>query len=242
MRRLGLIGLGRIGGAVAEAVAAGRCGSWTMAGILRRTEAGGDGILVTDDPALFFSRDYDLIVEAAGPAVLRAHGVAALKRSDVWTVSAVALADEECRQALATAAGQSGHNLRVLPGAIAGVDAVRATAGDPKAVLHVYVDMPRSAPGPVPFTGPAREAARLFPDNVNVAVAAALAGPGLDRTRVTVTRHEGLKPRRIRLRAEGGGMVVETSLYPDNDGIGPHPVAGAIIAALKQVDGPIVIF
>lgn len=236
-RRFGLIGCGRIALPVIEAWQQGELPGWTLGGVLARhvrelDDAGAQRTM--DDAEAFFSCGHDLILETAGPQALAAHGVRALGVADVWTVSAAALADAALLDALEAAGQRAGHRLRVLPGAIAGLDGVAMAAVDPQAVLTLDIDL---LPGPGPraslFTGSVREAAARWPDSVNVAAAAALAGPGLDATRIEV-HHPGPVPRhRLALRVESRYGSVEASVEPQR-GPGIHPVAACLIAALRR--------
>ena len=172
-----------------------------------------------------------MIVEAAGPQALAMHGERALAIADVWTVSGAALADDLLFQKLLTAGRSSGHRLRVVAGAIAGLDGVSAAAVDPSMELNLQIDLPPGASS-TPFKGTVREAAHRFPENVNVAAAAALAGAGLDRARIEV--HSPTGPRhRLALSAQSRfGLLsawTEPSLQP-----GAHPVAACLIGALRR--------
>jgi aspartate dehydrogenase len=78
-----------------------------------------------------------------------------------------------------------------------------------------------------------REAAARFPDAVNVAVAAALSGPGLDAAHVRV-RHPGPVPRhRLALQAESAAGSLRVEVSPQLSQ-GAHPVACNVIAALRR--------
>lgn len=126
-----------------------------------------------------------------GPTVLAA-GL------DFIVASVGALADPSAASALLAAA--RGGRILVPSGAVAGLDGLLAarTAGL-SAVTYTSVKPPaawRGSPAEaliaaggggriILFDGPAREAARLYPRNVNVGIAVALAsGLGPDRTRV----------------------------------------------------------
>ena len=209
------------------------------------------------DPAAFLARDRDLIIECAGPAALARHGAAALRCADVWTSSAAALADSVLADALAAAGQGSGHRLRVLAGAIAGLDGIATIATDPAATLQLSIDLPpasvslsasvsasasasASACGDetVVDSGSVRAVALRHPDLVNVAVAAALAGPGLDRSRLQLLRPP---PGRHRLRVDAQGRTGRMRLDLDLSPVMPgrHPVAMAIIAAMRQAVEPV---
>jgi aspartate dehydrogenase len=96
-----------------------------------------------------------------------------------------------------------GSQLIVPPGALAGIDALSAASALPlDSVVHRIVKPPiawhgtaaetltalRDLTQPVTFySGTAREAAAHFPKNANATVISALAGIGLDRTRVELS-------------------------------------------------------
>jgi aspartate dehydrogenase len=94
------------------------------------------------------------------------------------------------------------------------------------------------------FSGTAREAARGFPANVNVAAALALAGIGPDRTTVeiwadpTVTRNV----HRIEVEAAAARLSMQIENVPSDD----NPRTGrltalSVIAALKKLVSPLAI-
>ena len=53
------------------------------------------------------------------------------------------------------------------------------------------------------FDGPVREGARLYPQNVNISAAAAIAGLGLDRTRVVIVADPTITTHIVELEAIG---------------------------------------
>jgi hypothetical protein len=68
---------------------------------------------------------------------------------------------------------------------------------------------------------------------VNVAVAAALAGPGLDRTRIEVSHPDPATPQRLALNVKSRYGSCTTATSP-RVGAGIHPVAASVIAALRN--------
>jgi aspartate dehydrogenase len=223
VKRLGLIGCGRIGSQVVQASRDGLLPGWHFAGVLTRSISAPD----------FFNQKYDLIIEAAGAQALAQHGARALALADVWTVSGAALADPNLFDLLETTASKSGHRLRLVAGAIAGLDGVAAAAVDPAAELELSIDLPPGeAAAGVVFAGSVREAAVRFPEGVNVAVAAALAGPGLERSRIEVLHPAGSQHRlALTARSRYGALRVETE---PRVSAGAHPVAASLIAALRR--------
>ena len=94
------------------------------------------------------------------------------------------------------------------------------------------------------FSGTAREAARRFSANVNVAAALALAGIGPDRTEVeiwadpTVTRNI----HRIEVEADAARLTMQVENVPSAE----NPRTGrltalSVIAALKKLTSPLAI-
>ena len=234
VRRLGLIGCGGIAMPVIEAWRSGGLPGWEIAGVLARHARTIGPLQATDVADAFFALPLDLVIDTAGPQALAAHGVRALAVADVWTVGAAALADAALLRALEHAGRQAGHRLRVMPGAIAGLDGVAMAAVDPLAVLQLDIDLMPSAqsPGRV-FSGSVREAAVRFPHHVNVAVAAALAGPGLDASRIDVHQPGAVPVHRLGLTATSCYGTVRAAVEP-RVGLGVHPVAACIVAALRR--------
>jgi aspartate dehydrogenase len=207
---------------------------WEIVAVLVRRAEPARGSLFTTDGATLLAARPDVVVEVAGPPVLIAIGEQAMRVADVWTTSAAALVDTAVLQRLEAAGRETSHRLRILPGAFAGLDGVAAAAAAPGHTLHLDIElMPGPAPAQHRFSGSVREAARLFPDSVNVAVAAALAGPGLDATRIDV-RHPGPVARnRLALHAQSAAGTLRVEVQPQVSQ-GVHPVACSVIAALQR--------
>lgn len=233
-RRLGLVGCGRIGTPVLAACAAGQLPGWEVCAVLvQRATADRNALFTRDLDDLVACRP-DLVVEVAGPPALAALGEQLLLHADVWSISAAALADEQLQQRLEAAGRASGHRLRILPGAIAGLDGVAVASVAPGATLALDLEqLPSPEPAGTCFIGSARTAARRYPNAVNVAVAAALAGPGLDATQVEL-RHPGPTARhRLALQARSAAGSLRVEVQPALDQ-GVHPVACSVIAALRR--------
>jgi predicted dinucleotide-utilizing enzyme len=210
-RPINLIGRGRIGAAVADWLNG--SDSHVLQSVIGRTG--------TWRPA-------PLAIDAAGPQALRAHGQALLSEGDLWSVGAAALIDDDLRGRLAEVAGRTGHELRLFTGWIAGPTLAPAGAG---ARLHIEQHAPRLGPASgLLFSGSLREAVVCFPEHLNTAMAAALAGPGIDATTIALHCSEEGGPHVIRARFEVPGQTIQTNVQFDG---GPHPVAQAIIAALE---------
>ncbi len=123
-----------------------------------------------------------IVVEAASQEAVKTLGPRVLEAGATLVVLSVgALLDPEARERLLEASRRSGSPIYVPSGAIAGLDAVRALrlAGierlilrtrKPPRALGVEASQPKLL-----FRGPASEAVKRFPANINVAAALTLA-------------------------------------------------------------------
>ncbi|MEQ3625357.1 MAG: aspartate dehydrogenase [Celeribacter sp.] len=166
------------------------------------------------------SDDVDLVLEAAGHGALAAYGEAVLRRGlDLGVLSVGALASDDLRAGLDTAARDGGAQVLVIPGAIGGIDAIaaagpeqldRVTYTGTKAPLawrgtpaEEICDLATLAAPVEVFAGSAREAAQRFPKNANVVATVALAGLGFDNTSVRLVADPAAQRNTHRIVAQG---------------------------------------
>lgn len=145
----------------------------------------------------------DLLVECAGHRAIEQHVLPALERGIVCLIVSVgALSQIGLVERLEAAALRGNTRIELLPGAIGGIDALSAAkVGGLDSVAYTgrkparawkntpaerVCDLDTISQATVIFQGSAREAARLYPKNANVAATLSLAGLGLDRTYVTL--------------------------------------------------------
>lgn len=200
----------------------------------------------------------DWVVEAAGASAV--HDVLpTLWGAGVHTVvmSIGAMLDPEVERAAARFRAAGGRI--VLPsGAIAGLDGVRAmAAGGGLTAARITttkapaglegapyleergIELPPDAPKIV-FQGNAREAARGFPANVNVAAALSLAGIGPDLTQVVIRSDPSAQRTVHEVIAEGDSAELSVRLRLEPSALNPRTsylAALSAVAALRDLAG-----
>jgi aspartate dehydrogenase len=245
MKRVGLIGCGTIGRPVARALMAERAGAHSLAAVLARRPRDLDGFPVIDSVDAFLAGGHDLIIEAAGPAAFRALVPAALQHCEVWAVSPIPLADAILEREIRDIAAATGHPLRIAPGALAAFDGIATAMAAGLERLDVFIDLGPgdNAERELLFEGTAREVGLRFAEGVNVVIAAALAGPGLDATHVRVTRPpRGSVGRTMGFTVRSRAGVFELMSRPrvvSAEDI--HTVAASLIAMLRRETTGVVI-
>ncbi|HEX8417209.1 MAG TPA: aspartate dehydrogenase [Methylobacterium sp.] len=203
--RIAFVGWGAIARRVIELLDA-RCSDIVLLGVGMRTKPAQSASLPTGvrwlpHPEALAGLPVDMVIEAAGRAAVEPWGLMALRHAQSFAVSSTsAFCESGLLDRLVATADAHGSQILVPTGALAAVDALAAAALLPiERVTHriikppvAWADTPAEeridlgalTEATIFFEGSAREAARLFPANANVAVITALAGIGLDRTRI----------------------------------------------------------
>jgi aspartate dehydrogenase len=233
MLKVGIVGMGVIGRRVADAVTRGIAGT-TLVGVSVREPA-----TATGHPTLPLDElieRADLIVEAATQAALREFGPAVLSAGKHLMVLSVG-ALVGVLDGWAALAEKHGCRILVPSGAIAGLDGVkgaregaitavtmetrkppRGLAGAPY-IEQQRIDLDRITTETLIFEGPATEAVRGFPANVNVVAALSLAGIGPERTRIKIyaVPDQARNQHRITVEGEFGTLRIEVENVPSEN-------------------------
>jgi aspartate dehydrogenase len=175
----------------------------------------------------------DLILEVASHSAVATYVPDALTRGiNVALASIGALADDGLYRELAESANRGASQLHLLSGAVGAIDALAAyREGNLYEVIYIGRKPPEGWLGTPAadrydlgslraataiYEGTAREAARLFPKNANVAATIALAGLGFDRTRVKLIADPAApgNVHRIEATADVGSFAIELTGKP----------------------------
>ncbi len=245
---VGIAGLGTIGAEVARALLAGDIPGLRLEAVAVRDAAsvaerlGGPVVDVVGFAEL--AARCEVVVESLPRALFRAVAEPAIARGGIFMPLSVGALLEEAD--LIDAARSSGARIIVPTGALLGLDAVRAAAeGNITSVTMVTRKPPLGLLGapyllehgisleglaePLRvFAGSARDGARGFPANVNVAAALSLAGIGPDRTQLEIWADPGVtrNTHRIVVEADSARLTMMIENVPSDQ----NPKTGRITA------------
>jgi aspartate dehydrogenase len=261
--KVAIVGLGAIGQTVVRALAGGAVPGVVLSGVAVRDPAKGQATLRSfgiDVPICEIGRlpeIADYVVECAPAAVfdqvVRPLLVAG-KRVIVLSVGAILSHPD-----LIDLARSRGGQIIVPTGALLGLDAVCAAAeGKIESVTMVTrkpiagllgapyliennIDISKLTDAKLIFRGSAREAAKGFPANLNVAVALSLAGIGPDKTMLeiwadpTVTRNI----HRIVVKSDSSSIDMTIENIPSENPKTGRITALSVIALLRKLTAPV---
>jgi len=206
-------------------------------------------------------RSVDLVIESASQNAVRFVVPQALEAGrDVMVLSVGALADEELREKLFRLAKQNNCKLYFPSGAVVGIDGINSAsaagissvtlttrkppsglAGAPY-VADMGIELEKIEKETLLFEGPASEAVKAFPANVNVAATISLAGIGFERTKVRVIADPALSRNVHEITVEGefGKFTtrVENLPSPENPKTS-YLAALSAISTLKKILSPV---
>jgi aspartate dehydrogenase len=262
---IGIAGLGAIGGTVAAALAAGIPGL-ALAAISVRDQSKAEAwltarrIAVPIVPLAALTSHCDVIVECLPPARFAdiAETVIAAGKIFVPLSVGMLLAHPD----LIERAQATGARILVPTGALIGLDAVRAAAEGKIHTVRMVTRKPPQGLAGAPylvannisldgltaplkvFEGSAREGAKGFPANVNVAAALSLAGIGPDRTRLEIWADPSVERNMhtIEIDAESARFSMAIENIPSTENPRTGQITGlSVIAALRRLSAPLVV-
>lgn len=261
MKKLVLVGCGRLADIVAEAVINGLLPEYDLIGVYSRTVLKAERMAdkmrqhgkaciacATWEELLALKPDY--LVEAASPAAMKEVAIPALKNgTSLVTLSIGALADVTFYEEIKDTARANGTRVYLVSGATGGFDVLRTAAlmGNASARFFnekgpnalkgtaVYEEKLQEEQRTV-FSGSATEAIGLFPTKVNVTVAASLASVGPEKMQVTMQSTPGFTgdTQRVEIRNDQVRAVVDVYSATSD-------IAGwSVVSTLQNIVSPVV--
>jgi len=268
----GLIGCGAIGTVIAEAIDAGKAGDIELAAVYDLVEEHAEKLvnglkkkpkIAREADDLISNNKIQIIIEAASPEAVKQYSVKLLSANkDLMVMSAAALIDEKLFAEISSLAKKKGRKVYVPSGAIVGLDNIKSAAigkidevtlttrKPPKSfegapfVEKNHIDLSSLKKPLVLYEGSAKEAVKLFPQNVNVSATLSLAGIGPERTKVRIITDPATKVISHEIHVKGDFGEFETKTinrpFPTNPKTS-FIAALSAIATLKKISENIII-
>ncbi len=249
--RIGFIGFGAIGTTAVNALRSDGQARIEIVGALVRPPVSKRALDLLPETAFLqdidqlLSKRPDLVVECAGHEALSQNGSTVLEAGiDLLIVSTGALADQALYDKLLSAASKGKSRIRIASGAIAALDWL--VAGNLIGLEEVIY---RSRKPPKAWEGTSapvaknesivfhrssvRDAALLFPKNVNVAATVALATIGFDRTQLELVTDPNVSENIHEVEARGPAGVLKLRIEntPDADNPRTSMITGLSVAS-----------
>ena len=254
--KVGIAGLGAVGLNVARRLEEGIPGLVLAAIAVRdrdkaRHNLAGAGERIPIMAAEALAENCDIVIECLPPQLFRSVGLSVIDRGKIFMPLSVGQLLDNWD--LLERAKKTGARILAPTGALLGLDAVRAAA---EGTIHSVTMVTRKPPNGLEgapylvergislkglkeptkiFDGSAREGARGFPANVNVAAALSLAGIGPDKTRLEIWADPALSrnTHRIEVDADTARFSMAIEGIPSENPRTGRIVPLSVIAALR---------
>lgn len=265
VHRIGLVGCGAIGSEIALAIDRGEISAELVAVCDHNPKTAGELMDRLKNKPLKANLEElvgrsDLVIEAASQRAVPAIARATLKKGKSLMIMSVgALADAELYRSMKKLAEEHGSKIYIPSGAISGLDGLKsASAGNIRRITLTTTKNPNGLKGApyvkeksidldhlteptLIFEGPAAEAVKAFPANVNVAATLCLAARD-GEVRVRIVADPNIKVNRHEIVAEGDFGVISTKVEnvpsPKNPKTS-YLAALSAIATLRSILEPI---
>jgi len=250
MIRIGLLGCGNIGHIIATHAK----GARIVALFDKYVERAQDlepvtGATAFHDFEAFISGDFDIVVEAASVAAVRAYAPDVLSHDkDLVIMSVGALADNGFLESLRESARSRTRRIYIPSGAIFGLDNLKIGRISPiRKLLLRTIKSPASLgisarERRLIFTGKAHECIKAFPKNVNVSVAMSLAAGRDTDVELWVDPAVDRNVHELIIEGDFGEASINVTNVPSPDNPATSYLAAlSILSLLADLDDPIIV-
>ncbi len=213
--------------------------------------------MFSDPDLLFDSESYkstQIVVESASGAAVRQYAKQILSDGKYLIIFSVGeLVDDTLLKELESEAARHTGVIHIPTGAIAGIDAIRSARNNLHEITITTTKNPKSLAGApyfdifedihlqelrhrtVLYDGDVRKAVRLFPSNVNVFAALALATGNIAKIKVKIVADPNIKVNRheIDVRGDFGVLQIVASNIPHPEN--PRTSTLAVLSAIETV-------
>ena len=260
-KKLAIVGCGKLGGIVANAITQGILAEYELIGLYSRTAEKSHSLaehvatthhkpVVCSNLSGLIALKPDYIVEAASPAAMRELALPALCEGiSIVTLSIGAFADDHFYTEVMQTAKSHGAHVYIVSGATGGFDVLQTATLMGGATAHFFNEKgPNALRGTAVydeqlqteqrtvFSGTAKEAIALFPTKVNVTVAASRASVGPDNMHVTMQSTPGFigDTQRVEIKNEQVHAIIDVYSATSE-------IAGwSVVSTLLNISSPIV--
>ena len=262
--KLIIVGSGSLGSIIGENIVENLSGEYDLLGVYSRTIENAAKLasrlnckayknleeIIKDKP--------DYIIEAASPDVVKDIGIEILKNGiNLIPLSVGAFADKLFYKEAEKTALENNSRVHIPSGAVGGLDVLRGAMLMEDVEVSITTEKaPESLNGAATlngrelseekmeevFSGSAEEAIKLFPENINVAVAIAIATTGVEDTRVIINSIPDTKSNKHSIKLKGETIIVDVIIesVPSADNPKSSALAAySVIALLKNLVSPI---
>lgn len=265
-KKIAIIGTGTIGSTIADEITKSLSEYYTLVGLMKHSEKNIAELKdiykteVTTNFSELLALNPDIIIEAAGVEVVLEHGEMILEKGiNFIPLSVGGLADEAFYNKLQETAKINDAVLYIPSGAIGGFDLMRkmTLADAPKVEINTYKSPKSLKDAPylknkkistteeeIVFDGSAKEAIAGFPQNINVAVATALATVGPERTRTKIHSDPELKANIHHVTVENieGTADIRFAARPSDNARTSSITPWSVVSLLKNIAEPVRFF
>lgn len=253
--KIGIIGFGAIGQGVIDEIECGRAGQVNLLSVLCRDVSkymeSRLRATLTDNADIFFSKKYDLIIEAAGQDALKQYAARCLENSDLLVTSIGAFTEDLFFNELIEIATNNLKRMYLCSGALPGVDWMSSVSISDAISLSIVQSKPvRSWKGTSAedftnldslkekycfFEGPARQAASIFKKSSNITAMLALSTIGLDKTQVRLVADPTSDQMHTRIEISSSAGTMKLDWYGMPSRLNASTSADVPLAVVKSL-------